>query len=62
MRWFESMIRRRRIRRNLCPEGHGPLKTWAGQPRCWTCGWTPACGVDGHGPVRVHEGEGDTTK
>lgn len=23
-----------------CPHGHGPLKMWEGQLRCWTCGWT----------------------
>lgn len=25
----------------FCPNGHGPLKGWCGEPRCWTCGWTP---------------------
>jgi uncharacterized protein with PIN domain len=22
-----------------CPRGHGPLRSWEGVPRCWTCGW-----------------------
>jgi hypothetical protein len=24
-----------------CPNGHGPLRTWEGRLRCWTCGWQP---------------------
>ena len=23
-----------------CPHGHGPLKEWKGNLRCWTCGWS----------------------
>ena len=23
-----------------CPHGHGPLREFRGEPRCWTCGWT----------------------
>lgn len=49
MIWLERMIRRRRVRRNLCPKGHGSLKSWDGQMRCWTCGWTPFRGVSGKG-------------
>lgn len=25
-----------------CPSGHGKLKLWEGESRCWECGWTVA--------------------
>ena len=27
------------VERGICQRGHGPLKEWSGQLRCWTCGW-----------------------
>jgi len=23
----------------ICLNGHGPIKDWNGEMRCWTCGW-----------------------
>lgn len=68
MGWLERirrMIREERIRRNLCPEGHGQLKPWEGRPRCWTCGWTPDRVAEGDagpadGAERQHEKRSQT--
>lgn len=34
-----------------CPMGHGPLRMWEGQPRCWKCGWT----YTGHSDSAIKE-------
>jgi hypothetical protein len=42
-----------------CPNGHGPLKEWKGELRCWTCGWTSA---DPNPKVIVPPGSSAPTK
>lgn len=39
MRWLDGSVRRGRIRRKLCPEGHGPLTPLGDGLGCGTCGW-----------------------
>ena len=28
-----------------CPHGHGQVRSWQGELRCWTCGWMPSGGT-----------------
>ena len=36
----KEITRQKKAINHGCPNGHGRLQMWEGQPRCWTCGWT----------------------
>jgi WD40 repeat protein len=36
-----------------CPSGHGPLKSWEGEMRCWKCGWVAKV----YNTLRIWEGQ-----